>query len=219
MLNVSFILGTTNEEKSSDLLLALNTYCPSLIFKNSSNVINLKSIKDSYFVSTAKEKGKTVEENAMIKLIHYKRIIEKIDEFRGSILICEDTGLFIRELDWNPGVHTARFVGDHDFSKMADKVISLMHGASDRFAFVKSAVAMTRLNCGEDTTILRSGVMYGDISKEVYRGEGFDFDKMFIRNGQSMTFAEECQLNPLVRLEIPRLVCIQELAEKLDHLI
>lgn len=216
---IKFILGTTNEEKSSDLLLALNTYCPDLVYKNSSNVINLRSIKDEYFVSTAKENGKTVEENAMIKLHHYKKILEKIEDLRGSILICEDTGLFIRELDWNPGVHTARFVGDHDFSKMAEKVISLMNGAIDRFAFVKSAVAMTRLNCGEDTTVLQSEVMYGEISEEVYKGEGFDFDKMFIKSGENVTFAESCSINPLERLEIPRSLCIQKLMNNVDKLI
>lgn len=214
-----FILGTTNEEKSSDLLLALNMYCPYLIYSNSSNVINLNSIKDRYFVSTAKEKGKTVEENAMIKVHHYKKILEKIEELTGSILICEDTGLFIRELDWNPGVHTARFVGDHDFSKLAEKVINLMNGASDRFAFVKSAVVITRLNCSEDKTILESEVMYGSISKEVYRGDGFDFDKMFIKSGDNITLAEKCHQNPLERTEIPRSLCMQKLIDKLDRVI
>lgn len=207
----NIIIGTTNPEKVEDVILALNSYCPSIIAKKNKNIITLSDIRESYDISEASEDGKTVEENAISKLIFYKNEIGKLGEYNGDLLISEDTGLFIRSLDWSPGVHTARFAGDHDFKKLGLKVMELMDGVNDRFAFVKSSVGATIIGEGEYTTILKSNVMYGSISSYIYEGSGFDFDKIFCRREEYITFAETCNKSKLSRLELPRSVCLDSI--------
>lgn len=209
------IIGTGNIEKVSDFKLILSQY--ERVW-NEYDIVTLKDICGMYNINVpeAKEDGSTVEENAMAKIIHYKRELSKIPELVDSILISEDTGLFIKSLDWNPGVHTARFIGDHDFSKMASKVIELMEGEVNRRAFVKSAVVLTTIGRGEYTTRIAANSMHGTISVDVYRGPGFDFDKMFIRHGANCTLAEECGKDKLVRLLLPRSLALQSILQSID---
>lgn len=186
---------------------------------NDRNIVSLRDIEDSGFkIGIANENGYTVEENCMSKLSFYKSKLSKIDDFHGSLLISEDTGLFIRQLDWNPGVHTARFAGDHDFDKLGRKVMELMNGVDDRFAFVKSAVGATIIGCGEDTTKMESDVMYGSISDYIYNGNGFSFDKIFIKGSDNVTLAEICNKYNLQRQYIPRFQCINRLMNNGDWL-
>lgn len=213
------ILGTSNQEKIEDLILALKIYSPEFVQDNDRNIVSLKDIEDSGFrINVASENGYTVEENCMSKLYFYKSILDKIDEFHGSLLISEDTGLFIRQLDWNPGVHTARFAGDHDFDKLGKKIMELMNGVNDRFAFVKSAVGATVIGCGEDSTKMESDVMYGSISDYIYSGNGFSFDKIFIKGSDNVTLAEMCNKYKLQRQYIPRFQCINKLMNNGDWL-
>jgi XTP/dITP diphosphohydrolase len=213
------ILGTSNQEKIEDLILALKIYSPEFVQDNDRNIVSLKDIEDSGFIiNIANENGYTVEENCMSKLYFYKSILDKIDEFHGSLLISEDTGLFIRQLDWNPGVHTARFAGDHDFDKLGRKVMELMNGVNDRFAFVKSAVGATVIGSGEDSTKMESDVMYGSISDYIYSGNGFAFDKIFMKESDNITLAEMCNKYKLQRLYIPRFQCINGLMNDRDWL-
>lgn len=209
------ILGTGNIEKVSDFKLILQQYER---LRDEYEVLTLREASKMYDlnISEAKEEGHTVEENTMSKIHFYKTELNRVPDLVDSLLISEDTGLFIKSLDWNPGVHTARFVGDHDFSKIADKIIELMEGEISRRAFVKSAVALTVIGRGEYTTRISSASMHGVISTEVYRGPGFDFDKMFIRNGSSCTLAEEGNSDPLVRLYIPRATALQNILQSMD---
>lgn len=213
------ILGTSNQEKIEDLILALKIYSPEFVHDNDRNIVSLRDIEDSGFIiNIANENGYTVEENCMSKLYFYKSILDKIDEFHGSLLISEDTGLFIRQLDWNPGVHTARFAGDHDFDNLGRKVMELMNGVNDRFAFVKSAVGATVIGSGEDSTKMESDVMYGSISDYIYSGNGFAFDKIFMKESDNITLAEMCNKYKLQRLYIPRFQCINGLMNDRDWL-
>lgn len=209
------ILGTSNLEKVEDFKLILQQYER---IRDEYDIVTLKNVTEMYDlkIPDAREDGYTVEENTMSKLHFYKRELSREAELTNSLLISEDTGLFIKSLDWNPGVHTARFIGNRNFNQVADKIIELMEGEINRKAFVKSAVALTIIGRGEYTTRISSAAMHGSISRDAYRGPGFDFDKMFIRNGSTCTLAEECGIDPLVRLYIPRSIALQNILQSMD---
>lgn len=206
------ILGTSNLEKVEDIVYALNAYAPNEF----SSILTLADIKLTYGIDIpdADENGKTVEENCMSKVITYKNELGKIEDLHGRYLISEDTGLFIRELDWNPGVHTARFAGDHDFNKLGKKVMELMNGVKDRYAFVKSAVGLTVIGEPEISTKMESSYVEGSISDYIYEGKGFAFDKIFCMKGYKCTVAELSNKNRVHRLGIPRFICIEELLNR-----
>lgn len=210
------ILGTSNPEKVEDIKYSISVYSRN-IFRNS-EILTLSDVSDIYDIDIpdAEENGKTVEENCMSKVLTYKNILGKIGDLHKGLLISEDTGLFIKELDWNPGVHTARFAGDHDFNKLGKKVMELMNGVDDRYAFVKSAVGFTVIGYPELYTNIQSDYVEGSISEYIYEGDGFSFDKIFHIKGYptGVTLAESCSKNKAVRLEIPRSKCIESLLDK-----
>lgn len=213
------ILGTSNEEKVEDIITALEIYAPYLLSRGNKNVKTLKDIKSDYMldIPDANENGSTVEENCMSKLLYYKSILSEINDLHGSMLISEDTGMFIRHLDWSPGVHTARFAGDHDWISLNRKVIELMDGVEDRSAFIKTAVGITIVGAGEDTTKMDSKLVYGRISQNIYEGEGYAFDKLFEIDGKGVTIAEMCnKCHGLRACELPRGLCIESLMYNAD---
>jgi inosine/xanthosine triphosphate pyrophosphatase family protein len=93
-----------------------------------------------------------------------------------------------------------------------------MNGVNDRFAFVKSAVGATVIGSGEDSTKMESDVMYGSISDYIYSGNGFAFDKIFMKESDNITLAEMCNKYKLQRLYIPRFQCINGLMNDRDWL-
>lgn len=214
------ILGTSNEEKVEDIITALEVYAPYLLSRGNKNVKTLNEIRSDYMINTpdADENGSTVEENCMIKLMYYKKQLEKVNDLNGSLLISEDTGMFIQHLDWSPGIHTARFAGvNHDWNALNKKVMDLMDGVENRHAFIKTAVGMTIIGAGEDTTKMDSKLVYGSISRRIYEGEGYAFDKIFEIEGKNMTVAEmmsECR--GLRACELPRGMCIESLVYNAD---
>lgn len=213
------VLGTSNEEKVDDIIMSLEVYAPYLLGRGNKNVLTLSEVKATYNVEfpDAEEDGNTVEENCMSKLYFYKEQLANISELQGSMLISEDTGMFIKHLNWSPGVHTARFAGDHDWNKLNSKVMDLMYGVEDRAAFIKTAVGITIIGAGEDTTKMDSKMIYGRIADNIYEGNGYSFDKIFVMNSNDITIAEMSnKCRELRSCELPRGMCIESLMYNSD---
>lgn len=73
--------------------------------------IEFMSLKDIGFNDEIVENGKTVEENSLIKAKAIKEFCNKKNI--NEIIVTDDAGLFVDALDGRPGVHTARYAGDH----------------------------------------------------------------------------------------------------------
>lgn len=73
--------------------------------------ISFISLKDIGFNEEIIENGETIEENSLIKA---KAIKKYCDEKNiKEIIVTDDAGLFVDALDGRPGVHTARYAGNH----------------------------------------------------------------------------------------------------------
>ncbi len=96
------IFGTTNQGKIEQVKGFLN-------YKNID--IEFISLKDIGFNEDIVEDGETIEENSLIKAKAIRKFCDKHNI--NEIIVTDDAGLFVDALDGRPGVHTARYAGDH----------------------------------------------------------------------------------------------------------
>lgn len=127
------------------------------------------------------ENGESIEENALIKA----RAIKEALGCRN--VVSDDTGLFVDELNGDPGVHSARYASTHDDEKNIDKLLKNLGDSENRKAHFRTSIALIEEDGSEK---LFSGKIDGVIIKE-RRGEGgFGYDSVFVPEGYDKTFAE-----------------------------
>ena len=88
------IFATGNEDKMKEIRRILAD--PSL---------EILSLKDAGIHADIDENGKSFEENAMIKA-------EAISKMTGEIVLADDSGLEIDYLNKEPGIYSARYMGE-----------------------------------------------------------------------------------------------------------
>jgi XTP/dITP diphosphohydrolase len=140
----------------------------------------LLNLKDINFREDIPENYPTLEENALFKA----RYINKIT---GMFVFADDTGLEIEALNGRPGVHSARFAGEHkDFQANIDKVLILMTGVTNRKARFRTVIALII----DDAEYIFEGTVSGSILHERRGHEGFGYDPIFAPDGENLSFAE-----------------------------
>ena len=122
----------------------------------------------------------TLEENALFKARY-------IDKISGMNVFADDTGLEIEALGGRPGVHSARFAGEHkDFQANIDKVLLLMTGVTNRKARFRTVIALI----ANDSEYIFEGVVTGEILFSRRGYNGFGYDPIFVPDGENLSFAE-----------------------------
>jgi XTP/dITP diphosphohydrolase len=141
---------------------------------------SLISLKDLMFNEDIPEMYPTLEENALFKA----RFINKIS---GMNVFADDTGLEIEALGGRPGVHSARFAGEHkDFQANIDKVLLLMTGVSNRKARFRTVIALI----ADDSEYIFEGIATGTILYTRRGHHGFGYDPIFVPDGENLSFSE-----------------------------
>ena len=126
------------------------------------------------------ETGDTFQDNALQKARYVK-------EHYGYDCFADDTGLEVKALDGAPGVHSARYAGNHDSEANMTKLLHELEKISDRSAQFRTVVALL-LNGQE---VLFEGIVTGKIATERHYGDGgFGYDPLFIPDGYSETFSQ-----------------------------
>lgn len=126
------------------------------------------------------ETALTIEGNAELKARYVK-------ENYGYDCFADDTGLEIKALGGQPGVHTARYAGEEcDSEKNIDKVLKNLRGASDRSARFRTAIALVT----GDSCQIFEGEVRGDILTERRGSAGFGYDPIFKPVEADCSFAE-----------------------------
>ena len=119
------------------------------------------------------EDADTLEGNARLKAI-------AISVATGLPAIADDTGLEIDRLDGAPGVHTARFAGEHaTYADNVAKTLEVLRGVpeAERTARFRT-VALLRYPDGSE--LKSHGVVEGRISFRAAGDGGFGYDPIFI---------------------------------------
>ncbi len=126
------------------------------------------------------EDGDTLYDNALKKA---SAMAERVD----YAVLADDTGLFVKALDGEPGVHSARYASEHDDKKNREKLLNNLKDKEDRSAYFKTEIILI----DEDKNIIPiEGVCPGKISLEERGDNGFGYDSIFIPDGFDKTFAE-----------------------------
>lgn len=131
------------------------------------------------------ETGKTFLENAQIKARSLKSVVDDTDW-----VVSDDSGLCIEGLGGLPGVHSARYAGNHA-SQMENnaKVLKMVHlrTPTNRAAHFECTLVLIGPDRKEHVF---TGLCKGSIAKKESGTNGFGYDPVFIVEGQTITFAE-----------------------------
>lgn len=109
----------------------------------------------------------------------------------GLAAVADDTGLEVDALDGAPGVHTARFAGEH--ATYADNRRKLLESLREVSSSARTArfrtVALVAFPDGGE--VWAEGVCDGLIAESERGARGFGYDAVFVpREGDGRTFAE-----------------------------
>ena len=157
---------------------------------NSGKVVEMRDLMLPYGVETvsaadlgapsAEETGTTFEENALIKA----RTVAAATNLPS---LSDDSGFCVQALGGAPGIYSARWAKDGDFSHAMQKVHDEVSDATDRTSWFVCVLAIAWPN-GPELTF--RGEAWGDMVWPPRGRHGFGYDPIFQPAGHSMTFAE-----------------------------
>lgn len=138
------------------------------------------SLSEAGIVCDPEENGKTFLDNALIKV----RAVAKLTDMP---VLGDDTGLCVDALNGAPGVHSARFAGDHDNAKNRAKLLYELQDETNRKAHFATAVALLY---PDGRLVTAEGRVDGEILHTEVGTNGFGYDSLFYCNEIGKTFAE-----------------------------
>lgn len=148
--------------------------------------IPIVSMKDAGITSEPDETGVTFEENAIIKAKHAADVLKEKD----AIYMADDSGLEVDALGGEPGVYSARYMGeDTPYTVKNKNIIDRLDGVENdkRTARFVCAIAAV-LPDGEVVTT--RGTIEGKIGYEEIGTNGFGYDPIFYLPDMSVSTAE-----------------------------
>ena len=134
--------------------------------------IELLSLKDAGIDADIVEDGKTFEENAQIKA-------KTICDLTGEIVLADDSGLQIDYLNKEPGIYSARYMGEDTSYDIKNQAIL------DRLAGVPKEKRTARFVCSiaavlpDGRELVTRETMEGYIGDKIAGENGFGYDPIF----------------------------------------
>ena len=118
------------------------------------------------------EDGKTFEDNAIIKAT-------AISKLTGEIVLADDSGLEIDALNKEPGIYSARYMGeDTSYDIKNQALIDRLEGVPDEKRTARFVCAIAAALPDGSTEVVR-GTMEGRIGYEIAGENGFGYDPIF----------------------------------------
>lgn len=143
--------------------------------------IKIKGLDDFPPITEIIEDGRTFEENAYKKAYFTAMAL-------GVPSLADDSGLVVRALGGEPGVHSARYAGDQASDEdRYNMLLREMEGKTDRGAYFECAIVVA-LPIGPSMTF--TGRCEGEIAFEPKGNKGFGYDPIFLYPPLNRTFAQ-----------------------------
>ena len=145
--------------------------------------VEVLSMKEAGVNVDIVEDGKTFEENALIKA----RAVSKAS---GHLALADDSGLEVDALDKEPGIYSARYMGeDTSYDIKNNNIIERLAGVPDEERTARFVCAMAAVfPDGTEKTFVRT--MEGRIGYEIAGANGFGYDPIFYLPEYGKTSAE-----------------------------
>lgn len=150
--------------------------------------LEIHSMKEAGLALEIEENGATFEENARIKA---RAVADALAaQERRCVVMADDSGLEIDYLNGEPGVYSARYLGEETpFSEKSGDLLRRLKGVSEaeRSARFVCAIAAVFPDGGE---VITRGVIEGRIGHELRGDNGFGYDPIFYLPEYGRTAAE-----------------------------
>lgn len=150
--------------------------------------VEILSMKEAGIKADITEDGATFEENAAIKAKAVAELLPEQD--RDTIVLADDSGLEIDALNGEPGIYSARYMGeDTSYHVKNAELIRRLEGVPEekrtaRFVCAVAAVLPDR------TCLTVRGTIEGRIGYEERGSNGFGYDPIFMLPDRGCTTAE-----------------------------
>lgn len=145
--------------------------------------VEVLSLKEAGIHGDIVEDGTTFEENAVIKA-------RTISEMTGEIVLADDSGLEIDYLNKEPGVYSARYMGeDTSYHIKNANLIQRLEGVPDEKRTARFVCAVAAAFPDGTVKTVR-GTMEGRIAYEERGENGFGYDPIFFLPEFQCTSAE-----------------------------
>lgn len=142
---------------------------------------DILSMKEAGIEADIVENGTTFEENAVIKAKAVAELLTEHDggKYREAIVLADDSGLEIDYLNKEPGIYSARYMGEHTpYSAKNQNLLKRLAGvpAEKRSARFVCAIAAVMPDGDVITTL---GTIEGRIGDRAEGNNGFGYDPIF----------------------------------------
>lgn len=170
--------------------------------------IPVLSLKEAGITAVIEENGKTFTENAVIKAT-------EIQKLTGTVVLADDSGLEIDYLNKEPGIYSARYMGeDTSYDIKNTAILERLSGVPDEKRTARFVCAIAAA-LPDGAVLTSEGVMEGIIGHEISGENGFGYDPIFYLPEYGCTSAE---ITPEQKNEISHrgkaLVQMKELLKK-----
>ncbi len=134
--------------------------------------LEVVSMKDAGIVLDIEENGTTYEENALIKA-------KAVAACTGEIVMADDSGLEIDYLNKEPGVYSARYMGEDTSYRIKNaNLIERLNGVPDEQRTARFVCAIAAV-LPDGTELTTRATIEGRIGYEEKGENGFGFDPIF----------------------------------------
>jgi len=167
---LKFLIATRNEGKKREILAMVED-----------SIFHFLTLNDFPELGDVEEDGKTFEDNAKKKALHY---------FKATKVptVSDDSGLVVDALNGAPGIYSARYSGVHgDDASNNRLLIEQMKDMTNRKA---TFVCVCVVVFAEDDIHVFRGEFHGRIAQTPRGIGGFGYDPLFLIDGSDKTSAE-----------------------------
>lgn len=165
---MKIFIGSKNKDKIKEIKEILKDY----------EILSLNEFPDAPDVIEDKD---SIIENAI------KKAIENA-QYTGLLTAADDTGLFVRALDNQPGVYSARYAGEKcSYQDNRVKMLKELKDKEDRYAEFRTVVAIA-----DKTGLVATaeGIVPGKITFQEIGDSGFGYDPIFEVAETGKTYAQ-----------------------------
>ncbi|HEY3196568.1 MAG TPA: XTP/dITP diphosphatase [Nitrospirales bacterium] len=169
---MELVLATRNQHKVTEITGMLADFG-----------IQVRSLAEFPCAPEVIEDGTTYEENALKKA-------RSAAAFTGKPSLADDTGLEVDALDGQPGVHAARYAGEHcNFEDNIRKLLAALKGVPKERRAARFVCVMALVMPDGREELVR-GELEGRITEEPAGAGGFGYDPVFFSLQAKKTLAE-----------------------------
>ena len=145
--------------------------------------VEILSMKEAGIEADIEENGSTFEENALIKAM-------EVCKLAGEMVLADDSGLEIDYLNGEPGIYSARYMGEDTSYRIKNKnLIDRLEGVPDEKRTARFVCAIAAAFPDGRSFVVR-GTIEGIIGYEERGENGFGYDPIFYLPERGVSTAE-----------------------------